>query len=72
MSERVLLVEDRQSLRTMLASALSKRFIVDEAGDLPAGLALQGPTWARVAWGARAAVERAREEAWARVGSRGR
>lgn len=39
---------------------------------LPAGLALQGPTWARVAWGARAAVERAREEAWARVGSRGR
>ena len=40
MSERVLLVEDRQSLRTMLTSALSRRFIVDEAGDLPAALAL--------------------------------
>lgn len=40
MSERVLLVEDRQSLRAMLASALSRRFIVDEAGDLHAGLAL--------------------------------
>ena len=40
MSERVLLVEDRTSLREMLARALSARFIVDEVGDLPAALAL--------------------------------
>ena len=30
MSERVLLVEDRQSLRAMLSTALAKRYIVDE------------------------------------------
>ena len=40
MSERVLLVEDRESLRAMLSAALSKRFIVDEAPDLPAARAL--------------------------------
>ena len=40
MSARVLLVEDRQSLRAMLSSALAKRFIVDEAADLPSARAL--------------------------------
>ena len=40
MSERVLLVEDRASLRAMLSTALAKRFIVDEAADLPSARAL--------------------------------
>ena len=40
MSERVLLVEDRPSLRAMLVAPLSKQFMVDEAADLHSARAL--------------------------------